>query len=1018
MAATRHKPGSLLGSLLGLIGFSAIAGILVSATLTPALAVATSTANSGLDLFESLPSYAQINQQSERNRIYGVRNGQPVEIAQFYAQDRQVLQWSDVPSNAVNALVAGEDRRFYQHGGVDAPSVVRAGMSQLGFGGDSGASTLTMQLVRMQIAIDACLADPEDEAAQAVCAAQYTESYQRKLAEMRLAIGLEQEYTKNEIVLAYLNLANFGGNVYGIESGAQRIFNKPASQLTVAESAALIATVQNPSTRNLFNAENWPRNQERRDFIITMMANEGLITAEERDEALATPVDETFVDFQPSNNGCISGYDSTRFFCDYVQRVLAIDQVDGHHILGATPQDNSRALSQGGYRIYTSIDVDLNDAIQGTVDSLVPNDETRWQSGAAVTQLEVGTGRILAMVQNKDFSDAAEPPPTATAVNYNADYRHGTSGGFQPGSGFKIFTLAQWIIDGRSVNEQLDATREQWPQGAFRAECVGLNSAPWDPQNNEGNEYSRMTPTEIMVNSVNTGVVRMASELDLCDIHDTAERMGTTPANGGDWEIFAPAVIGSGSNVTPMGMASAFATIANGGVACAPIAIDRIVARDGTEIAPPGQSCSQAITPQVASVMQQVLTEVTQRNPLNNPAGATPVISKTGTTNNVIQTWVNGASPTVATSVWVGNIVGNYSLQSRWNVRSSIFTAAMEQAIARYPGGQFLSPDQDTVRGNASELPNVAGQSVADAQATLEAAGFTVQVADAIDGLQASGLVEYTAPGAGSLVTTQTPIIIYPSNGGLSPEAEEPAAERRTAGCHLAEPGRQVDRRCQVDPLERRLQPGSHAGDLAGPRRGEPLHGARAEPGGSTLPGRPVTRSRSSSARTPAEAILAASPRALGAVVGGVLAAGAAVAAYATAIEPRAFRIRTETLRVLPAGSRPITVLHLADIHLAPWQSDKLDWLEGLATLEPDLIVNTGDSLGHGAALPALADALRVFQGVPGVFVNGSNDVLRSRVQEPAALLRRPVQAEQRAARAARHGGPRARLRGRSAGST
>ncbi|WP_413318592.1 metallophosphoesterase [Agrococcus sp. 1P02AA] len=118
-------------------------------------------------------------------------------------------------------------------------------------------------------------------------------------------------------------------------------------------------------------------------------------------------------------------------------------------------------------------------------------------------------------------------------------------------------------------------------------------------------------------------------------------------------------------------------------------------------------------------------------------------------------------------------------------------------------------------------------------------------------------------------------------------------------------------------------------------------------------------------------------------MVGGVLAAGAAVAAYATAIEPRAFRIRSEELRVLPAGARPITVLHLADIHLAPWQSGKLDWLEGLATLEPDLVVNTGDSLGHAAALPALADALRVFRGVPGFFVHGSNDVFGPQLKNP-----------------------------------
>ncbi len=123
-----------------------------------------------------------------------------------------------------------------------------------------------------------------------------------------------------------------------------------------------------------------------------------------------------------------------------------------------------------------------------------------------------------------------------------------------------------------------------------------------------------------------------------------------------------------------------------------------------------------------------------------------------------------------------------------------------------------------------------------------------------------------------------------------------------------------------------------------------------------------------------------------------MLAAGAAVAAYATAVEPRAFRIRTETLPILPGGARPITVLHLADIHLAPWQDTKLDWLQGLATVEPDLIVNTGDSLGHAAALPVLADALQVFRGVPGFFVHGSNDVHGPQLKNPLRYFAGPSQ--------------------------
>jgi membrane peptidoglycan carboxypeptidase len=266
--------------------------------------------------------------------------------------------------------------------------------------------------------------------------------------------------------------------------------------------------------------------------------------------------------------------------------------------------------------------------------------------------------------------------------------------------------------------------------------------------------------------------------------------MGVYPAEAdGEWDIFAPAVIGSGSTVTPMGMASAFATVANGGIYCKPIAIDRIVARDGTEVQPPSQECQEAISPQVASVMQSVLTTVTERNPLNNPPGPTPVISKTGTTNNVEQTWVNGSSPSVATSVWVGNIIGpNRNLQDRWNVRSTLFRTAMAEAIERYPGGQFLAPDADTVRGNASELPDVSGQPVDDAKAALEAAGFTVQVADPVEGTQAEGSVEYTAPGAGALVTTSTPIIIYPSSGAPASSPTEAPEGAQTWPDVVAQP--------------------------------------------------------------------------------------------------------------------------------------------------------------------------------------------------------------------------------------
>ncbi|MGO1774145.1 MAG: transglycosylase domain-containing protein, partial [Agrococcus casei] len=195
MTARKFKPGSLISNFLGLIGFSVAAGLLVAATITPGLAVTAAATTSGLDLFSALPAYATINQQVERNVIYGKKDGKNVEIARFFNQNRQAVELKQVSEHAQNAAIAAEDRRYYTHSGVDTQSLARAVLSQLGLGGDSGGSTLTMQLVRQQVIMDAFLRGDQETIDE-----QQSEDYNRKLREIKLAIGLEREYTKNEIL--------------------------------------------------------------------------------------------------------------------------------------------------------------------------------------------------------------------------------------------------------------------------------------------------------------------------------------------------------------------------------------------------------------------------------------------------------------------------------------------------------------------------------------------------------------------------------------------------------------------------------------------------------------------------------------------------------------------------------------------------------------------------------------------------------------------------------------------------
>ena len=195
----------------------------------------------------------------------------------------------------LDATVDGEDHRFFEHGGVDLASVVRAAVGNVVAGGiTSGSSTLTMQLVK-NINVQQALLEETEADREAAYAEATATSFDRKLKEMKLAIGLEKRYTKNEILAAYLNTVFFADNTYGIQAAAQRYFGVSAKDLTLAQATSLIAIVQYPNLRGLDNPENFAANEDRREYILGQMLAEDHITRAEYDEAIATPVDEAFV---------------------------------------------------------------------------------------------------------------------------------------------------------------------------------------------------------------------------------------------------------------------------------------------------------------------------------------------------------------------------------------------------------------------------------------------------------------------------------------------------------------------------------------------------------------------------------------------------------------------------------------------------------------------------------------------------------------------------------------------------
>jgi membrane peptidoglycan carboxypeptidase len=744
---------------------------MVTAMIAPALAVTSVGANSAIGVFDALPEFIEVGQQAQKNTLWASNTNDPADgytrIAEVYWQDREEVRLADISPHIINAAIAGEDRRFYDHTGVDVNSVVRAALGNVFAGGiESGASTLTMQLVKNTY-IQRSQYLPDDERKAAYEAAIAT-SFDRKLNEMKLAIGLEKQFSKDEILEAYLNITGFGGNTYGVQSAAQRYFGKSAAEVTPAEAASLMAIVQYPTTRNLGNPENFEANQARRDVILASMYNEGLLTEAEYTTAKNTPVNSSFITISPPSAGCRAGHEYAKFFCDYV-----VKNVENFESLGATPEERNARWRVGGLDVYTTLNMSLQTIAQDRVWELVPGDEELFELGSAATSVDIKTGRVVTMAQNKIFDDSEEGGGiSTTAVNFSTDRPYGGSSGFQVGSTYKIFALIAWLQRGYGLNEVVDASRMELEQAAFLDTC-GDGGGPWaglwEFRNSADLIIPAATVFESTVRSINSAYASIAEQLDQCEIRLAAESLGVHRADNGIIQTNPAAVLGT-NEIAPLTMATSFAAIANAGVVCEPIVVDRFVTASGTEI--PGQEpqCRQGITADVAaaaaSPMRSVITGGTGTR--SNPGGTVPVIGKTGTTDSQVQTWMVGSSTEVATAVWVGNVIGDYRLSRYRNgtvLRHDIFRIIMQAANEQYGGEAFPTAPERLVRGSGISLPDITGLTVQEATSLLESLGLKLEVT----GGGSVGRVGAFEPAAGTYLARGMTVRVL--GGGGSGEA-------------------------------------------------------------------------------------------------------------------------------------------------------------------------------------------------------------------------------------------------------
>ena len=807
MPQTKRTVKGVLGGLLGLVGLSAVAGLLVTAAVTPAIAMAGFTGSTALSLFEELPDNLKVGAPMEPTTIYGTNaEGKAFQLATFYDQNRVPVTFDQVSPILYDAILSSEDKSFYEHGGVNLGATVKAVVDNIRGTSSRGASTISQQFVK-NVLIQECekSVSPSEENYTEKLNSCWTEATQatgsdgieRKLQEMRYAIQIEKDYSKNDILLGYLNIANFGGQTYGIEAASHRYFGTTADKLTLTQAATLAGIVQNPNRYRIdmpggtdTDAEGNPTNGEadgyaetkvRRDYVIKRLFIDGKITEEQRDEAYAAPIEPKV---KESTQGCAAA-GKNAYFCQYVKSVIENDPA-----FGDTESERQENLRRGGMQIYTSLDMRVQ---QAGIDSMAANAPVYIEGtdfSVAGATLEATTGRVLSIVQNTRFNESASADRAKgeTSLVYAADYDHGRSAGFPPGSAYKLFTLIDWLEKGHSVNEVVNGNNRVFTNFTV---CEMPFQATSMIANYDNVPGFTGTVREFTKRSLNSGYLAMAEQLDTCDINKVAQRMGVHLGNGdpvtGDPDRANKAegnfpydsVLGS-KYIAPIEMAGAYATVANKGKYCTPRAIDKIIGQDGSEMALPESSCKQVIAPEVAATAAYALASVMENGGTGvaaRPYDGIPVIGKTGTHEH-FATSMTETSTKTTTVVWAGFDTTKNSLsQTFWNgiqmsqIRYYIARAMQGAANAVYGGDAFPQPDANLTRQVLRDLPSVVGQPIDQARQTLQNAGFTVSIGEPVDSELAEGVVAEQSPGAGR-VAGGTLVTLRPSSG-TPPEPEE-----------------------------------------------------------------------------------------------------------------------------------------------------------------------------------------------------------------------------------------------------
>ncbi|GAA3031457.1 transglycosylase domain-containing protein [Kitasatospora albolonga] len=683
MAPQRPAGSPLDKAGLGLkfLGISVLAGVLVAGMALPAIGALGLTAKDTAESFDNVPTDFKTPTLSQASYIYDAGGGL---IAKVFDRDRTILTKEQMAPIMRQAQVDIEDARFYEHGAVDLKGVARAiGKNAESGEATQGASTLTQQYVK-----NVFVEQAGDDKEAFLLATQ--KSLGRKIKELKIAVKLEEELSKEQILTNYLNITFYGHQAYGIESAAQRYFSKSAKDLTVPEAAMLAGLVQNPSA---YDPVLHPKAaQIRRDTVISKLLENKHITAEEAKAATAAPLG---LKYKEPLNGCITAQNGMGFFCDYVRHVVKQDPA-----FGKTATDRQKLWSQGGLKIYTTIDPQKQAAAHKAVTTKVyPTDDV----SAAMTMVKPGTGEILAMAQTRPYG--LDGNQKQTVLNLNVDAAMGGGNGFSPGSTFKPIMAAAAIENGTPVTQQYPSEYKiPYPtMSTCNGTWVNSKTKPSTIENESKSEIGPYQLKEAMAKSVNTYFIQMAQETGLCAFKQMANKLGIKALASGEAFPEVPAMVLGAREVSPLSMAGVYAAFAARGKYCTPIAVKSVVNNAGTQLPVPQPNCTQAMSETTADAINTLLLGVTEKGTGSSLGldDGRQIAGKTGTTDNRYAAWFNGYTPELATAVWLGgpttyvsmkNIkIGGKRFDSVYGATGPgpIWQMAMNEVLMGTPRGSF-----------------------------------------------------------------------------------------------------------------------------------------------------------------------------------------------------------------------------------------------------------------------------------------------------------------------------------------